>query len=118
MELGFSGCLLGSDDDSSADLRVYEVGPAVERLSIYVRPHPDSVATFDESTRLEDSEFFFVAEIGGGVTDLDLDAITGQPALVDAVLFEDDPNQGTGTELAWGADVDAVEILYPVDEPL
>jgi hypothetical protein len=117
LELLFVECWLANDLTPSPDLRVYEVGPAVEGLTVSLRARPQIVDRLDPARRIAgDEPWFRVGEIGGGVTDIDLEAMSdGAAVFFDAVRFDDDPLQGTGTELAWGADIDAVELLSTVD---
>ncbi|MEM6989405.1 MAG: hypothetical protein AAF721_02870 [Myxococcota bacterium] len=118
LELGFGGCSLGNDGSRLADVRIYEIGPAVERFTVFVRATADSVAAFDPARRVDPGgRYFSAGELGGGVSELDLDQIVvpGRAAEVDAILFEDDPLQGSGSNAAWGADIDAVELLLAED---
>lgn len=117
LELSFGDCWLGNDLAANPDLRIFEVGPAVEGLSVALRARPESAERVDPARRLPGEDpWFHVAEIGGGVTELDLESLSeGGVVFFDAVRFDDDPTQGTGTELAWGADIDAVELLTWAD---
>ncbi|MBL4686329.1 MAG: hypothetical protein JKY37_17170 [Nannocystaceae bacterium] len=113
LELGFSRCKLGHDGTRDADIRIYEVGPAVERVFVFVRASPGSMGALDSSRQVAPtSPYFEVGELLGGVTDVDLDGLVldGGTASFDAILFEDGL-QGAGSDAAWGADIDAVELL-------
>jgi len=118
LELGFSGCLWGHDRTDEPDLILYEAGPDIEGMSVFVQVDGESVALVDP-TRLfnPQSRFFHVADVGGGTTAIDLDAVfpPGVEVVLDAVMFIDDPAQGTGSERAAGADIDAVEMLVSAE---
>jgi hypothetical protein len=120
IELAFTNNLLsnGGTAQEPFDLWIYEVGPNVETMDIFVRPTAVTFPLLDPALDPDGDGYFHVALIAGqpsGV-DLDLTFVGFSPGQLtfDAVRIQDayGVNQTTGPSV--GADIDAVGAINSV----
>lgn len=121
IKLGFTNNLLSNSGDFNIDLYIFEVGPLVEDMSIFLRPENTITRTILENSGVNDPDndgFYFITDIGGATSSVDLDAefpgYTSGTLRFDAIMLEDTPDLGCmgGTS---GADIDAVCAVYSID---
>jgi len=120
IKLGFTNNTLSNSGDSSSDLFVFEVGPAVESMSVALRPKDQATLDIlinDGFLDTNQDGFFFISDIAGATSFMDLDAIiTGYAAgilLFDAIELTDIVDASCG--ITPGADIDAVCAIYSID---
>lgn len=115
LEVKFRDNVLMNSGDSSHDLHVFEVGPAIEKSYIAVRPADLNTKALLASIGRIDANgdgFFEVGRIEGSTASLDLDAwapgfIAGMLKF-DAVQIIDDLLHDPACHQVAGADIDAV----------
>ena len=97
--------VLSGSGDPSPDLRIYEIGPDVERTFVEI--------SGDNAT------WFPVGVVEGATATVDLDSFGYGPSdLFFYVRLTDDPDEGDQTGVRVGADVDAVEALSLIPIPV
>src|SRR5262249_10355326 len=89
LELGFGGRIAGNSGDDDADIRIYEVGPNVERTAISLAPTAESAALLGI-----DDDVVLVGHIEGSTRELDVDTIfegfaPGELAFTSIVLLDE-----------------------------
>jgi len=115
LELAFEGCRLAPSGDGEPDLRVYEVGPAIERTMIWLRLTTPAALAWGAALGGDSEGWVDVGILAGSTLDVDVDERLGSldpdEVRFDAVRLIDDPaGAGTGHSSP-GADIDAVELL-------
>ncbi len=114
IKLGFTNNILINSGTPAGDLHVFEIGPAVESMTIELKPLNTSVENILQSNGITDSDgdgYYLFGEVAGATSSLDIDGmIPGQmpgALLFDAVKLTDVPDTGCGS-IAPGADLDAI----------
>lgn len=115
LELAFEGCRLAPSGDGDPDLRIFEVGPAVERTVVNLRLTTPAALDWGSTLGADPEGWVEVGVIAGSVLDVDVDERLG-PLDPDAVRFDavrlvDDATEGGWGGSSPGADIDAVEQL-------
>ncbi|MFN0007213.1 MAG: hypothetical protein ACKVXR_04835 [Planctomycetota bacterium] len=120
IELAFTDNLLSNGGTAQApfDLWIYEVGPNVETMDIWVRATAVTLPLLDPALDPDGDTYFHVARIAGqpsGV-DLDLTFLGYAPGSItfDAVRIQDAINVNQSTGPSVGADIDAVGAINSV----
>jgi hypothetical protein len=114
LQLDFAECELSTSGDADTDLRVFEVGPYLEEVAVFLEPNaPDAI---DPDLQAFEDFFYVGTVVGGEAESIDVDAALGldQPHVFTAVALVDLTLMGSDEGLSPGADVDAVEFYYPV----
>ncbi len=114
LSLKFTNNLITNSGDSSDDLHVFEVGPLVEAMHVYLRPADVNTASVLVAVGLTDDVedgFYFLTRVEGATSSIDVDLIIpGQNTntlFFDAIRLEDiDDRPCNGNSP--GADIDAV----------
>jgi hypothetical protein len=120
IELAFTNNLLsnGGTPQNPYDLWIYEVGPNVETMDIFVRPTAATFPLLDPALDPDGDGYFHVAHIAGQPSAVDLDLTfpgfaPGQLTF-DAVRIQDAYNTDGTTGPSVGADIDAVGAINSV----
>jgi hypothetical protein len=113
LALSFGDCLVGNSGDDRADIRIYEVGPNIERTAVSLVPTEGA----GEVLGMPDTAIL-VGYIEGSTRDVDIDAALDgfsryELAFASIVLIDDLDQAWTDGERP-GADIDAVQVLSPV----
>ena len=102
--LQFTDNFLTGSDSSADDLWIFEVGPDVEDMFVYVS--------------VDGLTFLPVGAVGGATSGVDLDAFGyGSTAMFSYVRLVDDPDKDGQTGITVGADIDAVGAISTVPNP-
>jgi hypothetical protein len=112
LELGFEQCVGRSTGDEGADLQIHEVGPMLESFHLFIST-PDP-AGLDPALSTGDG-YYYAGLVTHQQGRVDIDGALGlsAPITIDGVRLIDDPATGTHGDTAPGADIDAVELLWP-----
>jgi hypothetical protein len=115
LELAFDGCRLAPSGDGEPDLRIYEVGPAVERTTIWLRLTTPAALAWGEALGGDSEGWVDVGIIAGSALDVDVDEhlspLDPDEVRFDALRLVDDPTEAGTGRVSPGADIDAVELL-------
>lgn len=115
LELAFQGCRLPPSGDGEPDLRIYEVGPAVERTVVSLRLTTPAALTWGGVLGGDSEGWVEVGVIAGSALDVDVDERLGpldpDEVRFDAVRLVDDASEAGAGVISPGADIDAVEQL-------
>jgi hypothetical protein len=115
LELAFDGCRLAPSGDGEPDLRIYEVGPAVERTMLWLRLTTPAALAWGQALGSDAEGWVEVGTIAGSSLDVDVDArlrpLDPDEVRFDALRLVDDASEGSWTGASPGADIDAVELL-------
>ena len=121
LKLGFTDNSLANSGDSNNDLYVFEVGSLVEPMSLSLRPKnllTENVLIDNGLSDIDDDGFYYIADIGGSTSSLDIDAIIpgydSGTLVFDAVEIYDIPDIVCAGPTP-GADIDAVCAIYSID---
>jgi hypothetical protein len=116
LALSFGDCVVGNSGDGRADIRIYEVGPNIERTAISLVPTAES----GEVLGMPDV-MVLVGYIEGSTRDVDIDAALGGFAKHEltfgSIVLVDDLDQAWTDGERPGADIDAVQLLAPAYPP-
>lgn len=114
IDLGFTNNLLtnGGTPQSPLDLWIYEVGPNIETMHVFVRPTAATKLLLSPALDPDGDGWYFTVTIAGQPSGVDLDsAFAGFAAgqlVFDAVRIQDAFNVNGTTGASVGADIDAV----------
>jgi hypothetical protein len=115
LELEFDGCRLAPSGDDEPDLRVYEVGPLIERTMVWLRLTDPAAIAWGEALGDDRDGWVEVGVIEGAALDVDVDErlapLDPDEVRFDALRLVDDVAEGGPSGNSPGADVDAVELL-------
>jgi hypothetical protein len=115
LELAFDGCRLAPSGDGEPDVRVYEVGPAIERTEVWLRLTTPAALDWGATLGGDSEGWVDVGIIAGSALDVDVDErlapLDPDEVRFDALRLVDDTSEGTPTGASPGADIDAVELL-------
>lgn len=115
LELAFDGCRLSPSGDGEPDLRIYEVGPAIERTTVWLRLTTPAALAWGEALGGDSEGWVNVGIIAGAALDVDVDerlaALDPDEVRFDALRLVDDVSEGSWGGGSPGADIDAVELL-------
>jgi hypothetical protein len=114
LELSFDGCQLAPSGAGEPDLRIYEVGPLIERTTVWLRLTPAALA-WGEVLGGDRDGWVELGIIEGSALDVDVDErlapLDPDDVRFDALRLVDDAAEGGANPSSPGADVDAVELL-------
>jgi hypothetical protein len=114
LELAFDGCRLAPSGDDEPDLRVYEVGPAVEQTRVSLRLTTPAALAWGEALGADSDGWVEAGSIAGSALDVDVDErlppLDPDEVRFDAIRLIDD-GEGGASGASPGADIDAVELL-------
>lgn len=115
LDLAFDGCWLAPSGDGEPDLRVYEVGPAIERTLVWLRLTTPAALSWGAALGADSEGWVEAGLLAGSVLDVDVDervlGVDADEVRFDAVRLQDDVTEGAWSGGSPGADIDAVELL-------
>lgn len=115
LELGFDGCRLAPSGDGEPDLRIYEVGPAVERTMVWLRLTTPAALAWGQALGGDSEGWVEAGILAGSALDVDVDerlrSLDPDEVRFDALRLVDDVSEGNWDGASPGADIDAVELL-------
>lgn len=121
IKLGFTNNNITNSGNSDADLRIFEVGPAVEPINVALRPVNSftiSQLILNGFSDIDSDGYFEIASIGGSTSSIDLDMIipgnSAHELKFDAIQLTDILD-GNCNGITPGADIDAVCALSFVE---
>lgn len=121
VRLGFVNNLVVNSGTPDADIWVFEIGPAVEAMTIELQPADASTRTELISSGIVDTDgdgYFDFGGVSGATSSLDIDAIASGfvagSLRFDAIKLTDVPSSGGCSGVAPGADLDAVCALSSI----
>jgi hypothetical protein len=115
LELAFDGCRLAPSGDGAPDVRIYEVGPAIESTTVWLRLTTPAALAWNEALGGDTEGWVDVGIIAGAALDVDVDErlapLDPDEVRFDALRLVDDTSEGNSSGRSPGADIDAVELL-------
>jgi hypothetical protein len=115
LELAFDGCRLAPSGDGEPDLRVYEVGPAIERTMVWLRLTTPAAIAWGPALGGDPDGWVEAGVLTGSALDVDVDErlapLDSDEVRFDALRLVDDAAEGNWSGGSPGADIDAVELL-------
>jgi gliding motility-associated-like protein len=121
IKLGFTNNNITNSGNADADLRIFEIGPAVEPAKVALRPvNPFTISqlTLNGFSDIDADGFFEIGSIGGSTSSIDLDLImpgNGVHELNFDAIQLTDILDGNCNGITPGADIDAVCALSFVE---